>query len=479
MTDGATPTTGVTGGAGPAPRADDALDPLTARRRYVVVCALFWLPLGMAIAPMVALLTERGLGLAAVAGCVAAHSLTAAVLELPTGGLSDVLGRRAVLAAAGLLDLVALVLHALGTTVWVLALGMALKGAGRALSSGPAEAWYVDTVHASAGPDAALRTGLARGNAATAAALAAGVLVGGALPWLLGLGPDVGARVEEATGGLVLPLSAPALLGVLVEVVFLGYVLTALPEPPRPRATLRGVLRGVPATVAAGLRLGGTDALVRRILLGAAAAGSALVTVEVLTPGRAVDLTGAPETGAVLFAGLACAGFLCSMAGSNLAPPLARLAGGSERAVLAGLGAAAAGLLLLGGTAAAWVPSGPSGPVPLALAVVGYALVYVGLGAAGPSENELLHRRVDSAGRATALSVQSLALQLVGAGTGLVAGHLPAGAPRWLLGGTVMLAGALLWVRRTSAPGSAPTAPEPATPESTAPAGAHPVETTS
>ncbi|GGS20894.1 hypothetical protein GCM10010252_70270 [Streptomyces aureoverticillatus] len=419
----------------------EPLDPRTARRRYVTVCALFWLPLGLTIAPMVALLTERGLALAAVAGCVAAHSLTAAALELPTGGLSDVLGRRAVLAAAGLFDLVALVLHALGTTAWVLVLAMVLKGAGRALSSGPAEAWYVDTVHASAGPDAELRTGLARGGAATSAALAAGVLIGGALPWLLGLGD----RLRDATSGLVLPLSVPALLGAAVEVVFLLYVLTALPEPPRPRATLRGVLRGVPATVVAGVRLGGRDALVRRIILSAAAAGSALVTVEILTPGRAVDLTGAPESGAVLFAGLACAGFLCSMAGSHLAPPLARRAGGSERAVLVGLVAAATGLLLLGGTA---VTSVSSAPVPVALAVVGYVLVYVGLGAAGPSENDLLHRRVGSAGRATALSVQSLALQLVGATTGLVVGHLPAGPPRWLLGGAVLLAGALLWARR-------------------------------
>lgn len=75
----------------------------------------------------------------------AAHSLTASALELPTGGLSDVLGRRAVLAAAGLLNLVALTLVGLSTAPWLLGLGMAQMGAGRALSSGPAEAWYVDT----------------------------------------------------------------------------------------------------------------------------------------------------------------------------------------------------------------------------------------------------------------------------------------------------------------------------------------------
>ncbi|MGW0583169.1 MFS transporter, partial [Streptomyces sp. NPDC002920] len=301
-------------------QASDVLDLRAARRRYVTVCALFWFPLGLSLAPLVLLFTERGVSMVAITGFFAAHSLTAAALELPTGGLSDVLGRRAVLAAAGLLDLAALVLVGLGTTAWVLGLGMGLMGAGRALSSGPAEAWYVDTVQARQGPEADLHTGLARGSAATSAALAAGTLLGGALPWLLGSGPDPGARLSASTSGLVLPLSVPLLLGAAVETAFVLYVLTALPEPPRPSATLGAVLRGIPATVVAGVRVGGRDALVRRVLLGAGAAGGALAAMELLTPGRAASLTGAAESGAVLFSALACAGFVCSAVGSHLAP---------------------------------------------------------------------------------------------------------------------------------------------------------------
>ncbi|GAA0315794.1 hypothetical protein GCM10010302_63600 [Streptomyces polychromogenes] len=433
------------------------LDLPAARRRYVTVCALFWLPLGLTIAPLILLFTERGMTTAAIAGFLAAHSLTAAALELPTGGLSDVLGRRVVLAAAGLLDLAALTLQALGTTPWLLALGAALMGAGRALSSGPAEAWYVDTVHAHAGPGADLRTGLARGSSATSAALAAGTLLGGVLPWLLGLGPDLGSRLGEATSGLVLPLSVPLLLGAVVEIAFVLYAWTALPEPPRPAAALRDVLRDVPATVAAGLRLGGGDVLVRRVLLSAGAAGGAVAAVELLVPGRAAALTGAPESGAVLFAALACAGFVCAGLGSQLAPLTARLAGGGERAVLAGLAAGACGLFLLGATSAF------TGAVPVVLAVVGYGLLYLGLGSAGPSENEALHRRVDGAGRATALSVQSLALQLAGALAGLITGVLPKGPLPWLLGGAALLSAALLWVRPPAhpEPGAADAAPRP------------------
>jgi hypothetical protein len=322
---------------------------------------------------------------------------------------------------------------------------MVLMGAARALASGTAEAWYVDTVQACSGPDAELRTGLARGGSAASAALAAGVLLGGALPWLLGLGADVGARLSEATSGAVLPLSVPLLLGAALRVVFVVYVLAALREPPRPPATLRSVLRGVPVTVLDGLRLGGRDTLVRRILLGAAASGSALAAVELLVPGRVTALTGATGSGAMVYAALSCAGFVCSGAGSHLAPLTARLAGSGERAVLAGLAAGAGGLLLLGVTASSVHPAATT------VAVVGFALVYFGLGAAAPNENDLLHRRVAGAGRATALSVQSLARQLVGALTGLAIGVLPPGPVPWLLTGAVLLAGALLWLRRSDA----------------------------
>ncbi|WP_406087237.1 MFS transporter [Streptomyces virginiae] len=427
------------------------LDIPTARRRYITVCALFWLPLGLSLAPLILLLTERGMTMAAIAGLFAAHSLTAAALELPTGGLADVLGRRVVLVAAGLLNLTALALVGLGSAPWLLGLGMVLMGAGRALSSGPAEAWYVDTVHADSGPGADLRTGLAAGSSATSAALAVGTLLGGALPWLLGVGPDLGARLSEASYGLVLPLSAPLLLGSAVEIAFVLYVLTALPEPPRPTVALRDVLRGVPATVVDGLRLGGRDTLVRRVFLSAGAAGGALVAIELLMPGRAAAVTGASESAAVLFAALACAGFICSGFGSHLAPLTARLAGSGERAVMASLGIGAGGLLLLGATA------GSTGVGALVLSATGYGLVYLGLGAAGPNENDILHRRVASTGRATALSVQSLVLQLVGALAGLVIGVLRPGPVPWLLAGGVLLAGSLLWLRR-----SGPTPPTPA-----------------
>jgi hypothetical protein len=113
--------------------------------------------------------------------------------------------------------------------------------------------------------------------------------------------------------------------------------------------------------------------------------------------------------------------------------------------VLVCLGACAGGVLLLGVTAAG------THLLATALAVVGFCLFCLGVGAASPNENDLLHRRVPSAQRATALSVQSLAQQLVGALTGLIVGALRPGPLPWLLTGAVLLSGVLLWLRRADA----------------------------
>ncbi|MFM9447039.1 hypothetical protein [Streptomyces acidiscabies] len=600
------------------------------RRRYVTNTALYWFPVGLGVAPLVLLLGERGLAPATVAALISAHSFTAAALELPTGGLSDVLGRRGVLAAAGVLMCAAFLLIGLGGTAVPLGVGTGLLGAARALSSGPAEAWYVDSVRTSEGPAADLRTGLARGATASSVALAVGTVAGGALPWAFG---GYGDELRRATGGAVLPLSTPMLLAALFALALTAHSLIALHEPPRPweahggtrrelppvglggirqeplgvdfgeapgelprpqahlgdarpespgadfgavpgesppprsrlgaarrelppvglggirhepsgagfgsvpgelprpqahlgdarrepppvglggtrrepsgvdfgeapgkppraqahlagtlpesrgvdfgdvpsepprpqahlagthpeppdadlgytpsepprpqasrrepprpRPTLAGVLRTVPSTVLDGLRLAVRDAVVRRVMLSAAAAGSALAVVELLTPGWVAVFAGSAEGGAVGYAGLATVGFLCSALGSQVAP----LLWGGRRAVVVGTGVVAGALVLLalGGDLAA---------------VAGYAVFYVTLGVLGPNLNELLHHRVPDDRRATALSVQSLALQLAAGATGLIIGPLATdGALPWLFPLGVVLAVTLLWAR--------------------------------
>ena len=75
-----------------------------AARRYALLNALLWLPAGLYLVPLVLLMLERGLPVSTIAAVGIVYGLTTAVLELPTGGLADVLGRRPVLIAPPLVQ---------------------------------------------------------------------------------------------------------------------------------------------------------------------------------------------------------------------------------------------------------------------------------------------------------------------------------------------------------------------------------------
>ncbi|MEV4417693.1 MFS transporter [Catellatospora sp. NPDC049609] len=420
-----------------------------ARRRYVALSFLTWLPTGLYLAPMVLLMLERGLSLGAIAAVGAVYSVTVVALELPTGGLSDVLGRRPVLLASAATGLAGLLLLGLSGTLWVLAVSAALRGAARALSSGPAEAWYVDAVHAAAGRDADLGPGLARGAMAASAALAVGVLAGGVIPFLwssapaLGGGTTVGGMVTSgataAGGGMSVPgataadgggaalgdwaasgLAVPVLLAMGCELALLVFVAVAMREVRGARPGLASVLRGVPGTVAAGLRLAGRDHVLVRVLLVAAATGTALAVIELLTPAWMAVLAGGPGGGVLAYALVAAVGFAADAAGNALGVPLTRRLGSPGRAACAGTLVAALALAGLAGTASL---AGLPGVIAAGAA---YLLMFLGLGAAVAPVGRLLHDRVEAAERATVLSVQSLVLQLGAGGGSLALGWLAA-----------------------------------------------------
>ncbi|MEW9532056.1 MFS transporter [Microbispora sp. NPDC049125] len=403
-------------------------------RRYALIEFLTWLPPGLMMAPYVLLMTVRGLDLAQIGVVGAAYSVTIVVLELPTGGLADVVGRRGVLAAAAAFSAVGLATLALAGSFWPFFAAAVLKGIARALSSGPAQAWYVDALHAEQGSDADLKPGLAAGGAAGAIALTLGILAGGAVP-LLGL--------RDA-------LAVPVWTGAGAAVVLLVAALAIMHEPVRPhRARVGQVVRDVPRTIAGGVRLALVDRGLARLLLVAAAGGLLLTTIETLTPGRLAALTGLPETGSTAYALVAAAGFAANAAGSSLTPAVARLAGGSVRAaVLATVAVAVAtGALAASVTLHGWV----------AIAAMGaaYAVLFAALSVAMLLRDELMHKRVAADRRATVMSVDSLQLQFGALPASLclvpLAGALGVGAA-WAVVSVIVLASALLFVRLPERP---------------------------
>jgi len=367
-----------------------------ATRRYVGLTALRWLPVGITIPVSVLLALSRGLSLAEVGAVFVVHSTTVVLLELPTGGLADAVGRRPVLVVSGLLHVGACAAFATADSVPGFVLATFLLGAGRALDSGPLQAWYVDAVH-QVDPRADVTPGLSRGGAADCLALSAGTVLGGALPAVLDGAPE---RL------LVLPYVVAAALSLLsVTAVLLLVTPTGPPRTGSASAALAAGLRDVPRTVRDTLRLARRDDALRRVLLLSLVCGIALGTLELLGPTLFADLSGSTTGGSALFGGVMALSFLAGALGSALAPRTRRLARGSTPYAVAAL-TLLSGLCLVG----------VAGTRTVVLAGAAYAGFYLANAASWPLLHAVLHARVGAGGRATALSASSLAL-MVGGGT--------------------------------------------------------------
>ena len=178
-----------------------------ARTRFLILEALRWFPTGLLLPVWALLPVERGLTLAQLGVAAAAQGVVVLALELPTGGLSDSLGRRPVLLASVVLSLASLGLVFVANSFVLFAAAFAVQGVYRALDSGPLQAWYVDVTLA-ADPDRDVTGGLSAGGTVTGLAIGCGALTGAGLVAL-----DPLQRVEalrsywesyfqQATGGL-------------------------------------------------------------------------------------------------------------------------------------------------------------------------------------------------------------------------------------------------------------------------------------
>jgi MFS family permease len=369
------------------------------RWRFLLLTGLRWLPVGFLAPVLVLIALSRGLSLPEVGVVFACYGATTALLELPTGGLADALGRKIILACSSLLHLLFLALLLVATDLGLWVVAAAVGGVARALDSGPLEAWYVDEARRLQ-PGVALRPGLSAAGVVEGAGLALSALAGGLLPAVL-------------TGG---SLSVVVWAALGVQVVHLVAVLLLMPEHRRADQrergrTWRGSVAQVPLVVRDGVCLGLRRGPVRMLLLTTVVWGIALSGIEILWQPRFVTLLGGdPEEVAVdgnaqtvLLGALIAGAFLLAAVGSFLTPTFTRLLGGSaSRGALV--------TTLLHGTAYA-VLAASYAVVPAAMAFLAFYLVN---GLRGPLHNELLHEHVGAERRSTMLSAESLTLQAGG-----------------------------------------------------------------
>lgn len=349
---------------------------------------------------LVLLLLERGLSLGQLGFAFAAQGLAVLVLELPTGGFADALGRRRVLLLATLFEVAAIAILMASHSVAVLALAFALMGVYRALESGPLDAWYVDTAQG-IDPEANIESGLSLGGVVVGVAISVGSLASSLI---------VALEPLPAVDPLVTPLIvALALLAVEFVAIFL------LMTEPAQRWSVQGVTQAFADT--APIIAGAVRTVRRSTVLGALVTvellwGFGMVAFETFTPARLAAVMGDADQAATVLGPTSTGAWLAAAGGAALVPLLTR----RWRPAYVGAGLRVAqGLTVLGIAFAA-------GPVGL---VAAYVLTIGINGASDPLHQGMLHRAVvDPGSRATIVSVNSLTAHAGGMVGGIALGVL-------------------------------------------------------
>lgn len=392
---------------------------MSLRTRFWWLAALRWLPTGMII-PVVALLpVERGLTIAELGVVWATQGVVVLLLELPTGGLADAVGRKPVLVVSVVFAIASYVTAALAHDLAAFVGASALAGVFRALDSGPLNAWFVDAVHDDPETEDRPRT-VARGLSGYASIAGVSIATGAV---------TAGGLVAWAPLGRSDALAVPYWIAAALAAVQLVAVVVLMDESrPADAPRVGAAVRGTPRTVAEGARL-----LVGSRVLAALVAvelfwGFGMIAFESLMPLRLSEMLADSDEAATLMGPVTAAAWAVSALGAAMVPWVVRrwslVAVSVALRLLQGATVVGMGLAL--------------GPVGL---VAGLLATYALHSASGAIYETLLHEQVDNQHRATVLSLASMVMHPGAAIGGVVLG---ATATAYSTGSAIVVGGIVL-----------------------------------
>jgi MFS family permease len=357
---------------------------------FWVLTAALWLPVGFILPVLVLTMLERGMSLQEVGLGFATYGFTTVLLELPTGGFADSFGRRPILILAAALQAVMAVIWFAADEVWIIIVAAFIGGVSRALSSGPLEAWFVDTTH-SLEADAAIRPGLAGAEVAGGLTIALGSLSVTAMtfiPWV------------SSNGGAITADRLPLLVAAAASLVNIVAIALLMNEDLPKNRSIRGALTAVPTVVRRSVQIARRPGSIRLLLLATVLLGLGIVSVEFfyqpLFRGMVEDAESATRLFGVLGFGLAM-GAAAGSGAAGIVPEGGVFRPGRVGAVsLVAMAVGIVGLSLSGS---------------VLVGAVFFITIYTISGFAHPFSQQILHDNVGSSERATMVSAQSLSAQ--------------------------------------------------------------------
>lgn len=355
--------------------------------RYAFLVGLLELAIAVPMPVLVLHMTGRGLDLAVIGLAFTLRAVFVVLLELPTGGLADAIGRRPVALASQLFTLASF-----GALLFVsgpfLALVYALlQGIGSALHSGALDAWYVDELKRLE-PEVELEPHLATVNVYQSAGMLIGTALGGVLPKL-----TAGLDLPWPLSGFGVALFAGVVLRGLVWL----FTYLLMQEPVKPQGGELVGLKAVPAILMDAGRLTKRIPRVRWLLVAAGASGLAMVSIETFWQPIAALTFGDQPDDSLPFAVLGTLSGVAVLLGSLAVMRWGKLFPGGSVA-LVGVSTVVRGvaMLLFAALASAWGLG------------VGLAVTYFALATTNVPHYALLHDTIPSSRRSSMLSVHSL-----------------------------------------------------------------------
>ncbi|MCP4166070.1 MAG: MFS transporter [Chloroflexi bacterium] len=411
------------------------------KRTYYLATALFWLAVALPLPLLVLILQARGIDLLQVGIIMGLYSLTIVVLEVPTGGLADAIGRKTITLVAYGFTLASGFVLLLAFSFTGVLVAMILNGIGRALSSGALDAWFVDSLQ-EAEPDIDLQSALAQAGTVALLALGAGTLLGGFLPRLFSGLPTEGTAI-------LTPFSITIVASGLINILLIVFIAISVKEK-RPDAAEAGGWRSgieqTPIIMQDAINLSRRNPTLLLLLAAGMVGGFALAGVETFWQPLFADLAGGSEGKSLLFGVITAGSFLMGALGNMASIPLSKRMH-KRYALVAALSRGGQGLFLI-------LLALQSGVVP---ALILFWLVYVGMSVSNSPHQTLVNAEIPSARRSSMLSVQSLASYVGGfigsVGLGYIAQHASVNQA-WIVAGlvTVVSLGLYLSVDRRQSP---------------------------
>jgi MFS family permease len=373
---------------------------------------------------MVLLLLDKGLNLVEVGTVLALYSGTVIILELPTGGLADAVGRKRVYLVSLCVSMLALAFILVGRDVVFFAVGFIVYGVARALSSGSIDAWFVDEFKREH-PGGNLQKALGVANTFIPIGLALGALIGGLIPMLFG---DAAAQLTgmgRYSANLIAMMAMVALQFALTTVMIHENMGTD-----RRKSVSQG-FKDVPMVLHDAVEFGIRDRNTRLLLVATLAFGFALFGLELLWQPQLEGIIGS-DSQSWIFGSVAAGYFLMASVGSALSGKVVDLFKGNLYlalvAVAVGISASIA-LLAIQNMVLGFVAF--------------YFVVYLLIGLMGSPHAAAYNAGIPSEKRSTLMSFDSLVAQLGGViasvTLGLVSGLYSIEAA-WLIGSLVLLA---------------------------------------